>query len=180
MSFDGQAGLPELLRGAGRWYLEALSLAEERVQSLQNRPQRRLHVRSQQAVVQWSQVYGNPDSVIQELRRLSQTYNDASVRRALCFAIIAKHSRKWTTIPQGDLRTIESNMLRNIEERGVRDSDVRSWFRAFRLLRTYDWSIAVNRLADWSQVRPRSVEPPFYLFTLYFVAWLNSSPRNAA
>lgn len=174
------ASLPELLRGAGRWYLEALSLAEERVQSLQNRPQRRLHVRSQQAVVQWSQVYGNPDSVIQELRRLSQTYNDASVRRALCFAIIAKHSRKWTTIPQGDLRTIESNMLRNIEERGVRDSDVRSWFRAFRLLRTYDWSIAVNRLADWSQVRPRSVEPPFYLFTLYFVAWLNSSPRNAA
>jgi hypothetical protein len=176
----GAASLPEFLRTKGRWCLEALSIAEEKVQSLNNRPQRDLSVRAQQAVAQWSQVYGNLDAVIEQLRRLSQTHNDASVRRALCFAIVAKHARKWTTIPQGDLRTIENNMLRNIEEQGVRDSDIRNWFRAFRLLRTYDWSNAVTRLADWSQLRPKSVEPAFYLFAIYFVAWLNSDRRNEA
>lgn len=170
--------LIDFLRGDGRWCLTALSLAEERIQVLQNKPQRDLSIRAQSAIARWAEIYGNVDAVIEQLRRLSQAYDDGDVRRALCFAIIAKHQRKWSSIPQGDLRTIERNMARNIEQQGMRDSDVRTWFRAYRHLQTYDPSVAIGRLIDWHQLRERAVEPAYYLYVLYFLQWLNSEPRN--
>ncbi len=177
----GSATLDDFVRAKERrWCLDVLSIAEDEINALHNKPQRKLSGRANAAILQWRLVYGgNIDRVIARLRELNRQSEDPTVRRALCNTIMIKHEGQVELMPQGDLATIAAQMDRNIEERGVRDSDIRTWFRAYRHLRQYDPLVAIRRLVDWAQLNEESVEAAFYLHVLYVLQWLNSSRANS-
>ncbi|MBR1270612.1 hypothetical protein JQ629_24360 [Bradyrhizobium sp. AUGA SZCCT0222] len=170
--------LGQFLRQSSRgWYLDALALAEESIDELKRRPQ--TSIRARRAIAEWDLVYGKIDKVISDLRILASRYEDMAVRRALCSAIIARAKHNWNSISQGDLQTIALMMERNIHQQGVRDADVRRWLSAYRRLRGFDVNIAIERLLDWHNLNPRSVDPVFYLYVFYFLRWLPApSPRE--
>lgn len=164
------------LRSRG-WYLEALAVAEEAIDALKSRPQ--VSNRANKAIVEWNLVYGRIDKVIGDLRALASRHEDATLRRALCSAIISRAKHNWNSISQGDLQTVALMMERNIQQQGVRDADVRRWLNAYRRLRSFDVNIAIERLLDWHNLNPKSVDAPFYLYTFYFLRWLTApSPRD--
>ncbi|MBB4120744.1 hypothetical protein [Martelella radicis] len=154
------------------FYMDALSLAEENIDLLKNRP--RLSIRAEKTIAEWNNVYGNTDRVVSDLRALAARREDLDVRRALCAAIIARAKHNWRSMSQGDLRTIVLMMERNINQQGVRDADIRRWFSAYRHLNTFDESIAIQRLIDWHGLSSKSVEPAYYLFALNFLRFLSS------
>jgi tetratricopeptide (TPR) repeat protein len=170
--------LGSFLRQSGHaWYLEALALAEESIDSLEDRPH--LSIRARNTIAQWNLVYGQLDKVVADLRALAARHEDLSIRRALCAAIVAKAKHNWNSISQGDLQTIALMMERNITQQGVRDSDIRRWLAAYRRLRAFDVSIAIERLIDWHRLSPKSIDPVFYLYVLYFLRWLTAPvPRE--
>jgi len=162
---------------ARRWYMEALALAEDTIEVLRDRP--RTSKRAQRTIAVWNHVYGKIDKVINDLRVLATRYEDMSIRRALCSAIVARSKHRWGTINQGDLMTIAQMMERNITQQGVRDADVRRWFAAYRRMNTFDISFAIERLIDWHNLNPKAVDPVYYLYVLYFLRWLTAaSPRE--
>lgn len=159
------------------WYLEALALAEESIENLRNRPH--TSIRARKTIAEWGLVYGRIDRVVTELRILASRHEDMSVRRALCVAIVARAKYKWNSIPQMDLRTIALMMERNIHQQGVRGSDIRRWLSAYRRLHSFDVSVAIERLIDWHNLSPESIDPVFYLYVLYYLRWLTApSPRE--
>jgi hypothetical protein len=174
-----QQSLPELLSApARRWLMDALALAEDHIEQLGQLPRPNPSLRAQRTINEWQLIYGKIDQVITKLRSLANRYEDTDVRRALCRAIVVKHGRKWTTIPQSDLRTIKTLTERNIESQGVRDADVRIWLRTVRSMSGFDIESVLRILADWHQLRPTAVEPTFYLYCFYFVWWLGSNRTN--
>ncbi|HLP68894.1 MAG TPA: hypothetical protein VK181_15370 [Rhizobium sp.] len=160
------------------FYMDALSLAEEKIDLLNNRP--RLSVRSQKTIAEWNNVYGNADRVVADLRALAARHEDIDVRRALCAAIVARAKHKWHSMSQGDLRTVTLMMEKNINQQGVRDSDIRRWFSAFRYLNTFDEAVAIRRLIDWHGLNPKSVEPAYYVFALNFLRFLRPQGSREA
>ena len=171
--------LAGLLRGPRqRWLASALERAEESIAALQARPSSRLSVRSRRIIAEWALVYGQVEKVIQQLRVLSESQQDAGVRRALCSAMLTKYKRRWISIPDGDLQTITRLMERNIETNDFSDSDLSRWLRASRLRRGFQMERAIERLIDWHKLRPNAVEPAFYLYVFYFLQWLNSGRTN--
>lgn len=179
MPLSGADSLATFLTArSSRIYMDALSLAEESIDLLKNRP--KLSIRSERTIAEWNNVYGNTDRVVSDLRALAARHQDLDVRRALCAAIVARAKHKWRTMSQGDLRTVALMMEKNINQQGVRDSDVRRWFSAFRHLNTFDETIAIQRLIDWHGLSPRSVEPAYYLFALNFVRFLDSQNSREA
>ena len=154
------------------FYMDALSLAEDKIDLLNNRP--KLSIRAEKTIAEWSNVYGNTDRVVSDLRALANRYENIHVRRALCAAIVARANHKWRSINQSDLRTVVMMMEKNISQQGVRDADIRRWFFAFRHLNTFDKEIAIQRLIDWHGLNPNSVEPVYYLFALNFLRFLSS------
>jgi hypothetical protein len=173
----GARTLAEFLTGNRRWPMDALSRAEEHISALRQVPSRQLSTRAQRVVAEWDLVYGNVESVVAKLRVLSKRREDSEIRRALCNAIIAKHKRVWRRIPASELQEISDLTERNVLAQGVRDADVRTWLRAYRHIGQFDIDRAVQRMADWHNLRPNSAEPPFYLSMLYFIKWLNSDRK---
>ena len=166
-----------LRQASHRWYLEALALAEESIDNLRNRP--RISIRAKKTIAEWDLVYGRVDKVVGDLRALASHHEDLSVRRALCAAIVARAKHNWNSITQGDLQTITLMMERNIQQQGVRESDIRRWLAAYRRLRSFDVSVAIERLIDWHRLNPKAVEPAYYLYVLYFLRWLAApAPRE--
>ena len=171
--------LAGLLRGPRRrWLASALERAEDSITVLQSRPGFRLSVRSRRIIAEWGLVYGQVEKVIQQLRVLSEGVQDPGVRRALCSALLSKYDRKWISVADGDLQTITRLMERNIESNDFSDSDLSRWLRASRLRRGFQIEGAIERLIDWSKLRPQAVEPAFYLYVFYFLQWLNSGRVN--
>ena len=160
-----------------RWYLDALTLAEESIESLRNRPHS--SIRAQKTIAEWNLVYGRIDKVITDLRLLASRYEDQGIRRALCSAIIGRSKHNWNSIAPNDLQTIALMMERNINEQGVRDADIRRWLSAYRRMRTFDVNVVIERLADWHNLSPGAVDPTFYLYVFYVVRWLTApAPRE--
>jgi hypothetical protein len=90
-----------------------------------------------------------------------------------------KHRAGFSRSTQRDLQTVALMMERNIQQQGVRDSDIRRWLAAYRRLRSFDVSVAIERLIDWHRLNPKSVEPAFYLYVFYFLRWLGApAPRE--
>ncbi|MBZ0164823.1 MAG: hypothetical protein K8H74_19190 [Notoacmeibacter sp.] len=160
------------------FYMDALSLAEENIDLLNNRP--KLSIRSERTIAEWNNVYGNTDRVVSDLRALAARHEDLDVRRALCAAIVARAKHSWRTMSQSDLRTVALMMEKNINQQGVRDADIRRWFSAYRHLDTFDETIAIQRLIDWHGLSPKSVEPVYYLFALNFLRFLSSQGSREA
>jgi hypothetical protein len=160
------------------WLVPALARAEDGITALQTRPRTHLSVRAQRTIAEWALVYGQVEKVIQQLRTLSDRYEDPGVRRALCGAILMKHNRRWRSVPDGELRTITLLMERNIESSEFTDSDLSRWLRAYRLGGGFQIERAIERLIDWHRLRPDAVEPVYYLYIFYFVRWLNSERTN--
>ncbi len=154
------------------FYMDALSLAEESIDLLRNRP--RISIRAEKTIAEWHNVYGNTDRVVSDLRALAVRHEDLDVRRALCAAMIARAKHKWRSMNQSDLRTVALMMEKNINQKGVRDGDIRRWFSAYRNLNTFDETVATQRLIDWHGISPNSVEPAYYLFALYVLRFLSS------
>ena len=163
---------------ASPWCIEALSRAEEHVALLRERPTFAISGRSQKAIAEWDLVYGDVDAVIVKLRNLSKRHEDVWIRRALYHAILTKHDRRWGSIPKADLVTVEDLTRRNVESQGIRDADVRAWLMAVRHLATFDLDVVIRRLTDWHEMRPASIEAPFYCYVFRFLQWLNREPRN--
>jgi len=116
---------------------------------------------------------------IGDLRALTSRYEDATLRRALCSAIVSRAKHNWNSISQGDLQTVVLMMERNIHQQGARDTDVRRWLSAYRRLRTFDVQIAIERLLDWHNLNAKSIDPIFYLYVFYFLRWLTApAPRE--
>jgi hypothetical protein len=178
VELDGARDLTSFVSNDGhRWYLDALSLAEEAIGQLHNSPQRELSIRAQRTINQWGLVYGRTQQVLDGLRVLARRYEDATIRRALCDVIVAKSNRKWRSVAQADLRTIVLMMDRNIRQHGVRDADMRSWLRAYRHLLSFDLQFAIERLVDWHKLNPSSVEPAFYLYSYNFLKWIENATQ---
>lgn len=178
-SLSRSKDLSEFLRiPNSRWCVNALALAERHIEILKDKP--RLSRQAARAVATWDGVYGNIDAVISQLRQLMRRHEDNEVRAALSKAILAKHKRHWAQMPQGDLQTIVRLADLNSQGAQVQDSDMRMWFRAYRNLRSYDPNIALQRISDWQGINQVSVEPPFYLYVLYFCLWLNGPRRDVA
>ncbi len=160
------------------WLATALDRAESSINNLQSRPGARLSIRSRRIIAEWGMVYGQVEKVIQRLRALSEGVQDPGVRRALCSALLTKYDRKWISVADGDLQTITRLMERNIESSDFSDADLSRWLRAARLRRGFQIDKAIERLVDWSKLRPEAVEPAFYLYVFYFIQWLNSGRTN--
>lgn len=161
-----------------RWLVSVLGRAEDSINMLRSRTLSRVSIRAKNAIAQWGMVYGNIDKVVAQLRDLSRNYEDSSVRRALCSAIMTKYGRKWRAMPDAELQTIVSLMERNIDSTDFSDSDLSRWLRAYRMRRVFDIEHTIERLIDWSNLRPDSIEPVFYLYVFYFIRWLNSQRNN--
>lgn len=171
--------LPDFLRDSkNQWCVEALSLAERNIEILKAKP--RLSRQADRAIATWDGVYGNIDAVINQLRQLMKGREDSEVRSALSRAIFAKHKRRWASVPQADLQTIVRLTDLNTQDGQVKDADMRMWFRAYRYLRSYDASMALRRVSEWQLGNPKSVEPSFYLYVIYFCMWLNGPRRDPA
>ncbi len=170
----GAKTLADFLTSGRRWCMDALARAEEHLSALRQVPSRQLSIRAQRVAAEWDNVYGNVESVVSKLRALSKRYEDSEIRRALCNAIVTKHRRDWSQIPAAELREIVDLSERNVERQGVRDSDVRTWLRAYRHVSEFDIDRAVQRMADWHNLRPAAAEPAFYLSMLYLIKWLNN------
>jgi hypothetical protein len=124
-------------------------------------------------------VYGRHDRVINDLRALAARYQDTSVRRALCAAIVAKSNHRWSTIDQADLRIIVSMMGNNIKSTDVKEGDLRRWLGAYCRLGDFNVEFVRNRLVDWHNLYFRSVYPAYYLYVFYFLRWLTApAPRE--
>ena len=87
---------------------------------------------------------------------------------------MAKYNRKWGTIPQGHIKKIVSMMEQNIIHQEIKVSDLRNWIRAYRFISNYDPPIAIERMLDWHAIMNNQIEPVFYLYSLYFIEWMNS------
>jgi len=73
------------------WYLDAMAVAEESIDNLQDRPH--VSIRAKKTIAEWDLVYGRVDKVVADLRALASRHEDVSVRRALCAAIVARAKR---------------------------------------------------------------------------------------
>ena len=181
MSLTGSESLSVLLaEPTNKWCINALAVGEEAVHALRDMPGR-LSDRAELVTRKWGLIYGTPDKVdlaVQELSQLDALHSDSETRRALCFAIIAKHERDWAKIPQAELRRIVDKMQRNIRERGAREADIEYWLAAYRRLPEFDLRTAIGLFEEWHRLTPRAVRPPFYLYVFYFVSWLNSDRRT--
>lgn len=161
-----------LRRLSDGWYLEALAVAEESIDRLQERAH--VSIRATRTIAEWNLVYGRVDKVVADLRAIASRHEEPSIRRALCAAIVARSKHNWNSIAQADLQTISLMMERNIQQQGVRDSDIRRWLAAYRRLRSFDTTVAIERLTDWHGLNPRAVEPAFYLYVFYLLRWLEA------
>jgi hypothetical protein len=177
LEVSGEPHLARFLRGSSRtWCAAAITRAEQHIEALQNMPS--ISSRAQRTIIEWDLVYGNIEVVVAQLRQLAKRNPDPELRSAFCSALLARYKRAWSSIPQGDLQTIARFSEQNIEGRGATDFDVRTWFRAYRYLSSFDSLVAIRRLSDWHQLRPTGYEAPFYLYVLYFINWLNTKRTN--
>ncbi|SHI93329.1 hypothetical protein SAMN02745216_00736 [Desulfatibacillum alkenivorans DSM 16219] len=178
MELAGSKSLADFMKiGKYRWISNAISIAEESIYSLRNKP-RKASERSTRTISEWDLVYGNIDAALAQLRVLANQSGDHNISRTLCSAIVKKHNRKWSGIPQSDLRTMIIHYDRIIQTPSVRDYDIKCWLNAYRYTKSYDIEKIIHRLLDWHDLSPKSVDPAYYLFIYNVLRWLNSEPRN--
>ena len=138
-----------------------------------------MSVRAQKAVGRWSMLFQDRiNAIVEQVRNANREYEDPILRRLLCDLLFVADGRDVGRMSEDHLRETSRLMEANIRSRGVRDSDVRLWFKTYRRLPEFQPDAAIDTLTDWENVSPGSRDTAFYLYVLYFVRWLQTDRRN--
>ena len=116
------------------------------------------------------EVLGNFEGMVNGLTALlaKPDIKKSPVRRMLANAYVRQIDRSGQVIKERSLRRVVSLMRENLTEDPSRGYDIRTWFRAFRMLPDFTLTEAIEQMTRWSLVSD-SVDAHYYLYVLHFV-----------
>lgn len=116
-------------------------------------------------------ITGNFEGMVQGLSSLLDMPGVAKppVRRMLANAYVRRIDDGAVTVKRKTLRRIVELMLQNIADDPTNGHDIRTWFRAFRMLPEFTISEAIEQMTHWSLVSD-SVDALYYLYVLHFIS----------
>ena len=117
------------------------------------------------------EIAGNFEGLVGGLSSILHMPNVAKppVRRLLANAYVRRIEDDKVTVSRKALRRVVELMQENIAEDPTNSHDVRTWFRAFRILPEFTLSEAIEQMTHWSLVSD-NVDALYYLYILHFIA----------
>jgi hypothetical protein len=179
---SGYASVAELCSRddeVGRWMQKRISEAEEllaRLQHFRGRKKQSEHERRCQVTL--TALYGNFDELIATWEKiLDGSATQAWLRKAVAHAYVARRGRNWSALAVEELRKIVELSECNLGFNPTSESDLRTWFQAYRFLPEFSFNEAIDRLQAWAS-RSDSVDAHYYLYILHFVRWKLGGERD--
>lgn len=116
-------------------------------------------------------ITGNFEGMVQGLSSLLDVPGLAKppVRRLLANAYVRRIDDGAATVKRKTLRRIVELMQKNIADDPANGHDIRTWFRAFRMLPEFTISEAIEQMTHWS-LASDSVDALYYLYVLHFIS----------
>jgi hypothetical protein len=117
------------------------------------------------------ELYGNVEFLISQWRAQLQDNDErASIGRVLARVHIRRAGRNWSLLEESDLREIEAYLDGAMRVTRPTESDLRTWFQAYRRLPEYDELRALDRFSSIVE-HMDSLEAHYYLYVLHFLRW---------
>lgn len=175
---DGHTSISELCAGdtdVARWIQKRMSEAEELLARVQHfRGQKRQSEHERKCEYDLSALYGDFDSLISTWERiLDGSAAQAWLRKAVANAYLARKGRNWRALEVAELRKIVELAECNLSHNPTSESDLRTWFQAYKFLPEFSYNEAIDRLQAWAS-RSDSVDAHYYLYILHFLRWYNN------
>ncbi|MFQ6197232.1 hypothetical protein [Streptomyces sp. NPDC000405] len=166
--------------GVGKWADGQLLLAESLLDELDAAlPGHRRSSYHNTCERQLQALYGNIDSLVREWRSLvteSQSHSGAAL--VLARAFFREQKQQWSDMaPEAFGSVVELYESVFTAHGDLSDSDLRTWFRCYRKLETYDELHALERFAVLASTRS-SLECNYYLYVLRFMRWLRGDEQT--
>ncbi|MGW4947242.1 P-loop NTPase [Actinoplanes sp. NPDC004185] len=174
---SGYDNLPELIGGdsaVADWVSEQFASAETLLEEYRNVKAGPMgissrHFRDVERDIE--ALYGNIDFLMEEWRaQLEDNEERASIGRALARAHVRRARRNWARLEEWELREIEVCLDNAMRSTRPTDSDLRTWFQAYRRLPEYNELRALDRFSSVVQ-HIDSLEAHYYLYVLHFMRW---------
>lgn len=175
---DGHTSISELCAresDVAHWIQMRMSEAEELLGRVQHfRGQRKQSEHERKCEYDLSALYGDFDSLISTWERIldgsaAQTW----LRKAVANAYLARKRRNWRALEVVELRRIVELAECNLSFNPTSESDLRTWFQAYKFLPEFSYNEAIDRLQAWAS-RSDSVDAHYYLYILHFLRWYNN------
>ena len=124
-------------------------------------------------------ITGNVQGMIEGLSTLLRMpeVSKAPVRRMLANAYVRRIDDGAGTTKPKSLRRIVELMGENISDGLSNGHDIRTWFRAFRMLPEFTVTEAIEQMAHWSLVSDE-VDALYYLYILHFISGRRGVDRS--
>jgi hypothetical protein len=163
----------------GRWLQKWVSEAEDLLGRLRHfRGKNKQSEHERKCDVKLTALYGNFDELIATWERLLDgSASQSWLRRAVAHAYLARRDRKWGSLPVDEVRRIVQLSECNLSFDPTGESDLRTWFQAYRFLPEFSFNEAIDRLQTWA-TRSDSVDAHYYLFILHFLRWKAGGERD--
>jgi len=162
-----------------RWVQEQISEAEKllaRVQHFRGQKKQSEHERKCEFAL--TALYGNFDELIATWEKiLDGSATQAWLRKAVAYAYLARKGRAWSALAIDELRKIVELSECNLSYNPTSESDLRTWFQAYRFLPEFSFNEAIDRLQAWAG-RSESVDAHYYLYILHFLRWKARGERD--
>ncbi|NUT31451.1 MAG: ATP-binding protein [Hamadaea sp.] len=174
---SGHDNLPDLIGQGGAisdWAAQQLGAAEDLLDQYRMAKANQYGLQStfyQRCEADMAKLYGDVDALIDQWRALlADSAERTALGRALARAYIWRARRDWSLLDESELRTIERCMDDAIRNSHPTDSDLRTWFRAYRRLPEYSELRALERFGSVAATT-ESIEASYYLYVLRFLRW---------
>ena len=179
---SGYASIAELcLRNdeVARWIQKRMSEAEELLARAQHfRGQKKQSEHERRCEFSLSKLYGDFDELITTWEKvLDGSSTQAWLRKSVAHAYLARRGRDWNALNVEELRRIVELSECNLGFDPTSESDLRTWFQAYRYLPEFSFNEAIDRLQAWAG-RSDSVDAHYYLYILHFLRWKSGGERD--
>ena len=179
---NGDTSISHLCAGeteVARWIQMRMSEAEELLARVQHfRGQKKQSDHERKCEYKLSALYGDFDALISTWESiLDGSAPQAWLRKAVANAYLVRKGRDWGALGAEELRKIVELVECNLSFNPTSESDLRTWFRAYRFLPEFSYNEAIDRLQAWAS-RSDSVEAHYYLYILHFLRWKAGGERD--
>jgi hypothetical protein len=124
-------------------------------------------------------VLGNFEAMVRGLTELLRRSDVARppVRRMLANAYVRRFGSEMTSLQTTPVRRVVELMEANLTDDPSNGHDIRTWFRAYRMLPDFTLVRALEQMTKWSLVSD-DIDSKYYLYILHFIAAREGFPLS--
>ncbi|WP_111639799.1 P-loop NTPase [Marinomonas shanghaiensis] len=157
---------------ASRWCREALEEMEWAVAELKYlQAENEVSHHAEKTISTVPRFYDDKASLIEGLSSLIASHNDidhSNTRRLLASTYFKVHEELELSTKK--LNKVVELMESNITGSSGDDRDIKYWFRAYRMLPSFSYSEAIDKIETWERLR-KSIQASYYLYILHYFSY---------